>query len=102
MKELLLITFDGNCADEFDVVGFDIVEKSWWERFTEKLPDKPITEYCGSNQNLEWRNKKEYLADFKVKEITEEEAETIKKFFPFGSFGRVPFYEDFDFDEEEE
>lgn len=101
MAEHVLVKFEGNWADEMDVKGFDIVDKVWWGNYVSKLPDKPFSRYVGSNQDIEWSGKADYLRDFTVMDISEEEVAIIKKFFPYGSFGKVVWVEDFEEDEEE-
>lgn len=96
----VLVKFRANCADEFDVHGFDVVEKDWWEKYVSKLPDKRFTDYFGSNEELDFNDKANYLASFKVQEISDEDAAILKKFFPY-EFGHIAWNENIDLDEEE-
>jgi hypothetical protein len=77
----VMVVFSGNWADEMDVEGyetFDSIEE--WNEVVEGIPDdEPLTSYIGSNQEMEWDDKKEYLKDIKVFEITDEEYKFLKK-----------------------
>jgi hypothetical protein len=99
MEQYMLVKFDGNWADEMDIKGFEIVKKEWWDKFVESLPEnKPLSHYIGSNEEMEWTNKADYLRDFTVTEISEDEVAILKKLFPYGSYGSdIPWME---FDEE--
>lgn len=92
----LLIQFDSNYADEFDVEGFLVMTKEEWEthkaaiqkRFDALPPKDPskyygeeLEAYFGTNESLSWGSMDAYLHDFKVTEISDEEHAVLKKFF---------------------
>jgi len=108
----LLITFDKNYADEFDVSGFDIWDEERWfnhlknaevffaereakhdaqeeaRRIGTSQPayfykrDLNIERYFGTNEAVQFRNFNDYQESFSVKEISTEEEAVIRKFFP--------------------
>jgi hypothetical protein len=87
----VLVKFEANYADEFDIYGFDIMEKSEWEdhltwvnNITEETDGEyqwPIEEFFGTNEAILFYDYNEYVSCFTVVDITEEEVETIDKFF---------------------
>lgn len=102
MTQKLLVIFKDNWADEIDIKGFEIVLKSWWDKYVEKFPDESFSSYVGSNEEVEYTGKDDYFAHFQVKEISDEFAENLVKVFGSDSFGQIVWNEDFDMDEEEE
>jgi len=82
----LLVKYDSNWADEMDIEGFKVFTDEQWEdhqkafqkRFKE---DKVYTYYVGTNEEIEYSSFKEFMRDFKVSEITDEEAAVLEKLF---------------------
>ena len=97
MNQKVLVIFDGNWADEMDVKGFQIWEKELWEKYTNNMPEsKRFSVYIGSNQDMEFTGRKDYLSNITVKELTVEEAAVLEKFFKygFGEFVEPEFHEE--------
>jgi len=95
----LLIIFNGDWADEMDVEGFMIVSEECWKYKQLEWENTPFPQelYVGTNEAIEYDDIKEYLRDFKVKEISDEEETVIRKLFglnsKFSNFGHVPLIE---------
>lgn len=127
-NKMLLIKFDSNYADEFDLKGFTVMTETDWEKhkagvkkmfdaLPEPTADKSgyvshpeIEKYFGTNEMLSWTSFDSYVYSFKVTEITDEEHATLKKFFSkfdrqinYGSIVMLePEYEDEDDDSSDE
>lgn len=80
---MLLVEFNDNWADEFDVEGWFVAEEEVWEKFIQALYDSPqkldsgFELYFGTNEGIEYRNIKEYLKHFSVRTITDEQAKVL-------------------------
>jgi hypothetical protein len=89
--EKVLLKWSSNWADEMDVEGFDIMKKTEWEEFKKKVRKmKNFCVYIGTNEEIDYANGEDLLAEIKVKKISPEEERIIKKFvgstFGFTSF----------------
>ena len=119
MSKLLLVTYDDNYGDEFDLYGFKIMTQEDFDEMivtAEKaIDDNPDREYYfGTNEAMQYSSVDEYRNAFSVKEITFEEAQLITKLFDlseingkiYGQFGHFfelePDDDDWDFDGDEE
>lgn len=72
----LLVEFSKDWADEFDCNGFKIYpNQAAWDRATAKLPE--LEYFFGTNEG--WDEGEIDEDDFKVTEITDEEAAVIEK-----------------------
>jgi hypothetical protein len=94
----LLVKYEDNWADEIDLKGFKLFTDDRWQEFQDAVPDKRFTRYVGSNQDIEYDGKKDFLSRFSVQEIEESDYQVLKKFFPHGE-GEFP---DLDFDDDNE
>ena len=94
----LLVKYDDNWADEIDLKGFKVLAEEEWEKLKSYIPNKKFTRYVGSNEDIEYLSKDDFLSRFSVQEITWEECQVFKKFFPYGD-GKFP---DFDWDVEDD
>lgn len=82
----VLVKFRKDWADEFDVYGYAIYPfKEAWEEISESLDG--LDYYFGTNEGWEEGDFSE--DDFEVMEISDEEAETLKKLFG-QSWGNFP------------
>lgn len=75
--------YSGNWNDEIDVDGFVMMEKKQMSYMTKFLKEykNPISISLGFDDYVEYDNGKELLEEISFQEITQEEFETIKKFF---------------------
>jgi hypothetical protein len=103
MGEKVLVVFNGDWADEMDVVGFDVWELEKWDAYV-----KSVYAYewdwarhslsVGSNQEIYWKDADDYINDFKVFLITDEDITKLRTWFGgWGNtayWGRVPTFED--------
>ncbi|TFG99045.1 hypothetical protein E4H12_04075 [Candidatus Thorarchaeota archaeon] len=85
----LLVTYNSNWADEMDIDGFYLTTQFRWDRFVERVnshfKDKDdYTYYIGTNEEIVYESVEMLLSDFKVEEITAEEATLVLKLFGKG------------------
>lgn len=85
-----LVKYDSNWADEMDVSGFRIMTDDDWEAYQEAFKNhfdagEQYSHGIGTNEEIEYEDIKQFMSDFKVEEITTEEAAVIHKFFSKGS-----------------
>lgn len=96
-KELVVIKFSGNYADEFDVEGLTVVTKEWWLQHRKDARDKwrgkARERYFGTNEFLEFYNPADYLRGFSVPELSQDEIQVIQKVVGKYGLGIVPFIE---------
>jgi hypothetical protein len=92
----VLVKFDDNWADEMDVSGFKIFDNlDAWEKcvneFTKNRFDGEEPEddeenyfevYFGTNEYNEYESMDEFISNFDIAEISDEEAVAIEKIFP--------------------
>jgi len=118
----VLIRFNDNYADEFDVEGFFALSEEDWKAYKAKIKkvigDNYFTFNIGTNEEIEYDGAKEYLSRLKQVKITQEEYDTLLKLFPYTledwngkkwvnkrqmvQHGCVPFYTDEDLKEMQE
>lgn len=84
MSRYLIVKFDGNYADEFDVSAYKIFTEEQWQKFQNYLKDvhETIEVYFGTNENLEYDNGKSFLSDCSVHQsgFTDDEIFVLKTF----------------------
>ncbi len=92
-KEKVLLVFDDNWADEFDISAWQIVDKDKWEslreQFLEKVGDNSFSFYFGTNEDMEYDNASAFIDQISEKAITSEEAKLIKKIFGCSEMGTI-------------
>lgn len=82
-KPLVLVKIDTNWADEFDVLGFEIMPQGQWDEYVAGL-DKvkwPLEQYYGTNEYFDIDSKEAFLQGVTAQPITEQEADIFRKFF---------------------
>lgn len=82
MKKIMMI-YSGNWNEEIDVDGFVIMNKnqmSYLSSFLKKFTE-PISISLGFGDYVEYDNGKELLEEISFQEITNDEYNTINKFF---------------------
>jgi hypothetical protein len=99
-KDLVLLIFEKNWADEFDTEGFAIIERKGWEfvcreaRACSNLFPQEI--YFGTNEGHDFATVEEFIKSFTVTPIEEKHADMLKKMFNFSkhqkSFGICPYW----------
>lgn len=90
--EFVLVKFERNWADEFDVKGFLIIKKTEWEDHLNWIRDRmdwPQENGFGTNQSIIWVSAKEYLSSFKVVDVSVDEAAIILKYFERASWEKT-------------
>jgi len=98
MEKMLLVKYDCNYADEFDIAGFIVMTQSEWlkhitgvERHfqqwdNEHAPDRwgnrqGIEVYFGTNEQIIYEGFESYRRSFEVTELSDSDYETLKKLF---------------------
>ncbi len=92
--EYLLVKFNDNYCDEFDVDGFNIMSeqefKDYLEEWKKEIEKNGFDEfYFGTNECLTYEGVDEFEKRFTTEPLTEEEALVLKKFFK-SSYGVFP------------
>jgi len=94
----ILLKFQKDYADEFDVYGFEVITEEKWEQYKQvfKHTEYPQEYYFGTNEFVEFENEKDVLDNVVVIEITESQAELLRQLFGKThskriDFGFVPF-----------
>lgn len=102
MNKKLLIKWSDNWADEMDLNGFHIMSEKAWLEFL-KLLDNAIEIYAkhsddlfkvfnfcvGTNEEITYKSKEDFLNSFEIDEIDENAEQVIKDNFkplPYGFF----------------
>lgn len=95
MNTHYIVKFVDNWADEMDVAGFYIYEKTTWDELKTNIENiKTKMEFSiGTNEELEYRNGKELLNSFVEIPLTFEKYEIILQLFPGGMFGEVSVFQ---------
>ncbi len=80
----LLVKFEDNYADEFDVDGFRLLRgQQWIEHVKEIVEGKYPCEYgLGTNEWIEYEHPYDMLETFKVHRLTEEQYAWMEGLFP--------------------
>lgn len=88
MEDKILVFTEANYADEFDIYGFEIIDRKRWETFLEKAEEflsgeesSSMELYFGTNESILFEDMRDVEDFFSIKEITEEEYAVIKKLF---------------------
>jgi hypothetical protein len=127
MGQKVLVQYDSNYADEFDVSGFCVMTKADWEKHAAKATDlfnkraaKPLPEpdkqysrrnqearqvevYFGTNESMIYETLDCYLRSFKITELADADLKTLQKFFGKDPHqGMVVMIDDYVFEEEDE
>lgn len=81
-----LIKYSSNWADEMDISGFSVKSEERYKKWRNawKLlfkEDGDYTFHIGTNEEVEYNSFEEFISDFKIKEISEEDAIVIKNHF---------------------
>ena len=83
----VLIKFNTNYADEFDVAGFYITTQKKWDKHLEEVETffknrtEPVEKYFGTNEYIEFYDFDDYKSSFTVTPITKEENDVLTKLF---------------------
>ena len=78
-----IVFFSADYADEFDIQGFRVEKaeskKSILDSLVHPKTKFPYERYFGTNEAIEYNDKKDFLSNFDIKEIKEEEYKVISK-----------------------
>ena len=96
IKMHLLINFSDNYADEFDLDGWFVTTKEVWEKFKQQeIPEeqwhscspyrhssgKCFEIYFGTNESIQYGSLEDYFSNFRLREISEQDYETLVRLF---------------------
>lgn len=81
----LLVSFKCDWADEFEMEGFSVVDKEWWEKKVSQINTyfETETEYeegFGTNESFIWTSAEDLLGCFEAVELSDEEAAVFEKY----------------------
>ena len=94
----LMLKFEKDWADEFDITGFCVMTEAEWNAkkleldiFWQKVePGMKCFMGFGTNQKVEFSSAKEVLNSIKEVGITKVQHDVIKDLFRRGSYGHMP------------
>jgi len=91
----VLVKFEADYADEFDVYGFQIMDKDKWLKYKAKLMDHEgtIEIYFGTNEAIVAESGEEFLYNYTVIGISGTESSHLEKLFPNGNYGNFLMWE---------
>lgn len=99
----ILAIFDGNWADEMDIHGLRIFSSlESWETFAASVPDKKFEISVGSNEDLNFSNRADYLGDISIRQISDEQALTLREILDISYGDEWGEFPELDFDDEED
>jgi hypothetical protein len=91
-KDWTLVKFADNWADEIDVAGFMVVSTEELEGWKSKIPDEEFSVCIGTNEEIEYSDREQFLKKHTFTPLTQEQAQVY-----FDHFGkRVTSCEDWD------
>ena len=85
---MILVKFNDNYADEFDVGGFRFYEEKEWNKYKKLVKEKikfPKEASFGTNEFIEYNSAEDYFKCTEVKKLSEEEYNFLVKL--FGKYG---------------
>ena len=85
MDKWVLVAFNGNWADEFDLYGFKIMTKERWSEMyfcAQHCLQYPKSLGFGTNQEIEFEHWPSWIQSLTVREITYAEVLFFKRMFP--------------------
>lgn len=95
--DLVILVFNGNYSDEFDVDGFLIVEKTWWEGYKKEVEEKfgeSARDYnFGTNEELIFDDAEDYFSQITELAATQEQIFAVQQVFGSNEFGIFPVFE---------
>ena len=79
----VLLKFEMDYADEFDVYGFRVVTDQEWDKFLKVIEclSFPLEAYFGTNEQVVFENKEEILQAFKMEKISLDDEKVLTKLF---------------------
>lgn len=80
-KEFFMVKYEDNWADEMNIEGFMVMNSQELENWKSRIPKK-YRFNLGTNEEIEYDSKKEFLNTIKINSISVEEAR-----FLYGHFG---------------
>lgn len=95
MNTHYLVKFQDNWADEMDIAGFYIYEKTTWDELKtniENIKTKMVFS-IGTNEEINYDSGEELLNSLEVIEITSRQYNTIVKLFPDAYFGETSVFD---------
>jgi len=76
----LLIYFNDNWADEFNLGGVALMEEEEWNNAQSKIPsNQPLHYGFGSNQYLDYEDREDFLRHFWSRVVSNEEAAILRR-----------------------
>jgi hypothetical protein len=85
-KKYLLIKYDDNWADEFNISGFFVTTSVEWEKYINEVSQAsyPQNVYFGTNEFVEFQTFEDFYNRLTIKPISEEEFIILSNLFAIG------------------
>jgi len=93
------VKLEKDWADEFDVKSLSVISEKDWKQFQEdinKYDGYPIECYFGTNEALLFESEQDIMHSLSPVEVSESEAELLKKVMKGKSFGQVDVFDVWD------
>lgn len=103
-KDIILLKFQDNWADEMDVEGYEVITPEQLKYFNERveayfLENDILEHYIGTNECIEYTSAIDLLSKYSVRDITEADYQTLNKLglLKFGIIGpfEIDYWDDF-------
>ena len=88
-----LIKWQKDWADEFDMIGFVIMEEDSFASLIDSINTAayPYEASFGSNEAYTFENPQDVMSGMKIKTVTDEDAEALERIFGSKSMGWTPY-----------
>jgi hypothetical protein len=84
-QDYIMVEFDGNWADEFDMRGYWFTSREKYEKYLEEIKafnEFPHEQYFGTNEAMIWESLEDYTNCLgKPKKVSAEEMKIVAKLF---------------------
>lgn len=101
----VLVSWNPDWADECNFPGYKVMDKEKWESFVDSVKLSDGVTWCfGTNEETEYDSAKDFLREFTVVEISDEQYKVLKDLdmLSFGSDLPEVYDEEEDYEEEDE
>lgn len=92
----VLVQVNDNWADEMDIYGWTICDKDWLKAYLKDIEEyfknggEQLLYWVGTNEEIYYRNYNDVFSTLKIKELSKDEAKSIRALFGRDSCGQTP------------
>lgn len=94
-KEKLLLKYEDDWADEFEISAWQIIDANKWnslkDKFLEKFKDNEFSFYFGTNEEIFYSHGREFIDKIDIRVLTSDEVKMIKNIFKCTQMGPFDF-----------